>query len=319
MLKPHRILWTLSICLMVAGVHVSGQNYPNKPIRIVTSSAGGGSDFTTRQIAQGISGPLGQPVIVENRPTGLIPGEVVSRSPPDGYTLLLGSNSFWTVTLLRDASYDVVRDFSPITMSTRSPLILVVHPSLPVKSVKELIALAKGRPGELNAAHGGVGGSNHLAGELFNSMAGLKILWIAYKGGSLPVNALLGGEVQMMFVNPLGGMPHVKSGKFRLLAVSSTQPSALAPGAPPITASGVPGYELIAVDGVFAPAKTPEPIINRLNQEIARFLNTPEAKERFFNSGLETVGNSSEQFTAAVKSELARMGKVIKEAGIKAD
>jgi tripartite-type tricarboxylate transporter receptor subunit TctC len=298
---------------------VSGQSYPNKPIRMVTSPIGGGGDFIARQVAQAISGPLGQPVIVENRPSGIILGEILSKAPADGYTLLVGSNSLWWGPLLQTTPYDVARDFSPITMTSRSPLLLVVHPSLPAKSVKELIALGKARAGELNYSTTAIGSSTHLAAELFKSMAGVNIVRISYAGGALPLNALLGGEVQMAFVSPPGGMPHVRSGRFRALAVTSAEPSILVPGVPTIASSGVPGYELIASDGILAPAGTPAAIISRLNQEIVRFLNMAETKERFFNAGVETAGNSPEQFAATMKADMTRLGKVIKDAGIKVE
>jgi tripartite-type tricarboxylate transporter receptor subunit TctC len=213
--------------------------------------------------------------------------------------------------------YDALADFTPVTLTDRSPSVLNVHPSLPVKSVKELIALAKARPGELNYGSSGIGGASHLAGELFKYMAGVNIVWVGYKSGGHATTAVLSGEVQMQISDPNGIAPHVKAGRLRALAVTTLQPSPLVPGLPTVSESGVPGYEAAGLTGVFAPAKTPAAIINRLNQECARLLNQPEVKERLFNLGLEAVGNTSEQFIAIIKSDITRMGKVIKEAGIK--
>jgi len=309
-----------SVGLMVLGAGVvSGQDYPNKPIRIVTAVAGGGSDFTARLIAQGISGPLGQPVVVENRGSGVIQHEYLSRTPPDGYGLLVTGSSFWIFPLLHKVPYDVARDFSPISLLVREVLVVAVHPSLPVKSVKELIALAKARPGELNYGSAAIGSPQNLGVELFKAMAGVNIVHVPYKGDAPAITALISGEVQLVFTDAGLVAPHVKSGKLRGLAVSSAEPSELAPGLPTVAASGLPDYEATAMTGIFAPGKTPRAIIDRLNQEIVRFIKRTEVKEKFFNAGADTVGSSPEQFAATIKSEIARMGKVIKDAGIKAD
>jgi tripartite-type tricarboxylate transporter receptor subunit TctC len=312
----HRIAGLFSIGLLGAGA-AYGQDYPVKPVRIITLAAGGGSDFTSRQISQGIAGPLGQPVVIDNR-TGVQASEAVSKSAPDGYTLLVSGASIWIFPLLQRAPYDV-GDLGPITLISREPNILTVHPSLPVKTVKELIALAKSRPGELNYGAGVVGGPQHLAGELFKSLAGVDIVRIAYKGTAPSLTAQVGGEVQLTFVDAGAVMPHVRSGRLRALAVSSPEPSALAPGLPTVAASGVPGYELVGMTVIMAPAKTPVPIVTRLNQEIVRFLSQPDVKERFLKNGAEIVATSVEQFGAIMKSDIARMSKVIKEAGIKVE
>jgi tripartite-type tricarboxylate transporter receptor subunit TctC len=317
MLLSRSVLGMFSVGLMVLGAGVvSGQAYPNKPIRIVTAAVGGGSDFTSRLIAQGISVPLGQPVIVDNRSVGISAPEIVAKALPDGHTLLFGS--FWIDTLLYKAPYDPVRDFSPITLATRSPNILVVHPSVPVKSVKELIALTKAKPGELNYGSGGPGSTPHLAGELFKAMAGVNIVHIPYKGSGAALLDVIGGQVQLMFATAASAMPQVKGGKLRALAVTSAQPSALAPGLPPVAGS-LPGYEATLILGMFAPAKTPGTIINRLNQEIVRVLNTAEAKEKFLNAAAEIVGSSPAELAGTMKAEMARWGKLIKDTGIKPD
>ena len=195
----------------------------------------------------------------------------------------------------------------------------VLHPTVPATSIKELIALARAKPGALNYSSGGAAGSTHLAVELFKSMAGVNIVHIAYKGGGAATTALFGGEVQMTLMGAGSVMPFVKSGKLKALAVTSAEPSAMAPGLPTVAASGVPGYEAVGLFGLLAPAKTPAAIINRLNQEVVRFVNRPEVKERYLNAGLETVGNSPEQFAAIIRSDMARMSKVIKDADIRAD
>ena len=219
---------------------------------------------------------------------------------------------------LRDkVSYDPVKDFAPITLTTRSPTVLVVNPSVPAHSVKDLIALAKAKPGALNIAVGGSGTASHLATELFKAMAGVNMVVVPYKGSGPVIVALLGGEVLVTFSNAAAVAPHVKSGKLRALAVTSAQRSPLAPELPTVAASGLPGYESMSIYGMLAPAKIPVPIINRLNREIVQFLNQPEVKQKFLSSGVETVGNSPKEFAAAIKSDMSKLGKVIRDAGIR--
>jgi tripartite-type tricarboxylate transporter receptor subunit TctC len=327
MLIPRFVAALVSVCVMMLSTGVAyGQDpstelrtgFPSKPIRIITPGAGSSADIASRLIAQGISGPLAQQVIVDNRPNGVIAADAVAKAPPDGYTLLLAGGSFTIGPLLQNTPFDPVRDFAPITLAVRAPNVLVVHPSLPIKSVKELIALAKARPGELNYASAGSGSSSQLAGELFKSMAGVNIAGVPYKSGTTLMIAVIGGEVQLMFGTGGSVAAHIKSGKLRALAVTSPQPSALTPGLPTVAAT-VPGYEADTTYGIFAPAKTPQAIVNRLNQEIVRLLKSAEAKERLFNSGLEVIASSPEQHAVAMKSEIARLGKVIKDAGIHAE
>ena len=306
----------VAVMMALAAGAVSAQNYPSKTIRIVTSGLGGSNDFLSRLVAQGVSGPLGQPVIVDNR-AGIIALETVAKAPPDGYTLLVIGTNLWIEPLLRaSATWDPVRDFAPITLAERSPQILVVHPSLPVRSVKDLIALAKSRPGELNYGSTAVGNASHLAAELLNVMAGIKIAHIPYKGTAQAFNDLIGGQVQLVFGNPVASLPHAKSGRVRALAVTSPKPSALAPGLPTMAAT-LPGYEAAGTTSILAPAKTPTAVINRLHQEFVRYLTSADAKERFLNTGLEPYGSSPEELAAIMNSEMARMGKVIKAAGIR--
>ena len=319
MLGMRTVFSVFFIGMMVLGTGVvSGQTYPSKPIRIVTGSVGSSGDFTARLIAHGLSGPLGQQVIVENRAAGLILITTAAKAPPDGYTLLLYTNGLWITPLIENVPWDPVQDFLPIILTSRTPGIVVVHPSLPVKSVKELIALAKAKPGELNYAAAGVGGATHLSVELFKAMAGVDIAYIPYKGSGLAIIDLISGQVQLMFATAGSVTQHIKSGRLKALAVTSARPSELVPGLPTVAAGGVPGYESVSIFGAFAPARTPAPIINRLNQEILLLLNRAEVKEKFLNAGVETVGSSPEQFAATIKSEVARLGKVIKDAGIRA-
>ena len=306
------------IMLLWAGV-ASGQGYPSQPIRFVTSGAGGGNDKIARELGQAIAGSLGQPVTVENHQGGIAPGEIVSRAPPDGHTLLIYNNTLWIGPLLQAASYDAVRDFAPISELARTPNMLVVSADSPAKSVAELIALARARPGELKYGASGTGAGNHLAGELFGAMAGVKIVPVNYKGIGGAVKDLLAGELHLMFPTAVTGVPHVKAGKLRALGVTSAMPSALLPGVPAVAASGLPGYEAITIFSAFAPAATPRAVIARLNEEIVRFLTRAEVKEKLFNAGMETVGGTPGQLAATVKSEITRMGKVIKNANIRVE
>jgi len=303
---------------MSAGI-ASSQNYPSKSVRLVTAEVGAAGDLVARSIAPGLSERFSQPVVVENRGgSGVIPIQTVAKSQPDGYTLLVFGTALWLLPFIQDVSYSV-RDLAPVTLAVTTPLLLVVHPSLPVKSVKELIALAKARPGTLNYASGIAGSATHLPAELFKSMAGVDIVRVAYKGGGPALTAILGGEAQVMFATSSGAGPHVGSGRLRALAVTSAQPSALFPGLPTVAASGLPGYDAASIMCVFAPARTPPALIGRLNQEITRVLNKPEVKERFVRAGSEVVASSPGELAAAIKADMARMGKVIKAAGIRAE
>lgn len=312
---------SLALSLLVCtGEALPSSDYPTRPIRIVTSAVGSSVDFTARLIAQGITDRLGQPVIVDNRASsGVIPGQTVSRAQPDGYTLLIDGSTFWFGSLLQKTPYDPIADFAPVTLATRAPNILVVHPAVPTKSVTELIALAKARPGELNFATSVIGGASHLSAELFKHMSGVDIVHIPYRGAGAAITNLIAGEVQIMFATAAASVGHVKSGRLRALAVTSAEPSPVLPGVPTVAASGLPGYESVSMNGVFVPAKTPNAIVQRLNHEITRFLHSTAAKEQFLKAGTETVGNEPAAFKSIIKSEMARMGKVIKDAGIRID
>ena len=314
----HRLIETIVTGLLLLGAGAAPcQEYPTRPIRFVTSGVGGGNDRIAHEIAQAIAGPLGQPVTVENHAGGITPGEVVAKAPADGHTVLVYNNTLWIGPLLQDAKYDAVRDFAPISELARTPNVLVVNATSPAKSVVELIALAKSRPGELRYGASGTGAGNHLAGELFGSMAGVKIVPVNYKGIGGAIRDLMEDKLQLMFPTAVSGAPQVKAGKLRALGVTSAAPSALLPGVPPVAASGLPGYEAITLFCAFAPAATPPAIVGRLNQEMVRYLTRADVKERLFGAGMETVAGSPGQLAATMKAELIRMGKVIKDAGIR--
>lgn len=296
----------------------SAQTFPTKPMRIVTGGAGGGNDIAARLIAEGLTASLGQQVIVENRASGFAPGETVARAAPDGYTIVLSGRSHWMapLTVTVKAPYDPVKDFAPITVPAETPNVLAVHPSLPVKSVRDLIVLAKSRPGELNYGASGQGSGPHLAAELFKSMAGINIVHVNYRAMGSVYTDLMAGQVHVAFGSAPGIMPHVKSGRLKGLAVSSAQPSALAPGLPPIATTGLPGYDFTSPFGIFAPADTPRTIVTRLHDEIVRVLNTAAVKEKLFRAGLDVVGSTPEQLAAMVRSEMEKLGKLVKEPGV---
>lgn len=304
-----------AFCLLSLGA--VAQDFPNRPVRIVTSEVGGGNDIQARMIARGLTSALDQQVIVENRPSGVIPGEIVSRASPNGYTLLLYNNTLWTGPLIQKTPYDMTRDFAPVTTATISPNVLVVNPASPANSVAELVALAKSNPGGLNYASSGTGATNHLAAELFKTMAGIDIVRIGYKGAGPGLNDLIANQIQVMFPTAGAAAPHVKAGRVKALAVTSAERSSIAPQLPTIAASGLPGYESLAIYGIFAPAGTPRALVNRLNGEIVKVLGSADVKEKFFSMGMEAVGGTPEQLAARVRADSIRMGKVIRDAGIK--
>ena len=295
---------------------VSSQDYPSRPIRMVTSAAGGGTDFVARIVAQGLGDALGQQVIVDNRPS-IFHGYYLPTAAPDGYSLLMAGESIWIVPLLQKMPYDPIRDLNPVALVTTSPNVLVVHPTVPVKSTKELIDLAKSKPGELNYGTTTPGASAHLAGSMFMSMAGVKFQEIPHSGSGPLLNTLLGGQgVHLGFISIASVMPHVKSGRLRGLAVTSPKASPLFPGLPTV-AEVVPGYELAGSTSVMAPPKTPTAIINRLNREVVRFVNSPAVKEKMFNGGNDVATGSPEDLRNHIRNEITRLTKVIKDANIR--
>ncbi len=321
MLSQRLTVSSLLLCMsQVAGI-AQGQNYPTKPVRIVTSEVGGGNDFAARLIAPGLSASLNQQIVIDNRggASGMIAGDAVVKAAPDGYTLLLYSGTIWLVPLLQASPLDPAKDFLPITLAVSSPTILVVHPSLPVKSVRDLIGLAKAKPGELNYASVGTASGSHLSAELFRTMAGINITRIQYKGSAPALNDLLGGHTQLTFGTAGSTAPHARSGRLKALAVSTAQPSEVFPGLPTIAGSGVPGYEFRNTYSVFAPLGTPSTVVNLLHQNIVQVLKRPDIKEKFLKSGVEIVASTPEQLASAIKADISSMGKVIREAGIRAD
>ena len=298
----------------------NAQPFPSKPIRMIASGVGGAGDFTARLVANDLGPLLGQQVIVDNRPGGLVPGEIVAKATPDGHTIMLVGIVIWLSPFMRSSMpFDPVRDFTPVTLAVTVPNVLVVHPSLGVTSVPELVALAKQKPGVLNYATSGSGNSNHIAGELFKAMAGVDLVRINYRGAAMALNDVLSGRVEVMFATATAAAPHVAGRKLVALAVTSAQRSALVPGLPTVAESGLAGYQSGSTLGVFAPARTPNAIIARLNREVVQVLNAPSARDRFFKAGIEVVASSPAEFAAAIREDMARSGKVIRAAGIRTD
>jgi tripartite-type tricarboxylate transporter receptor subunit TctC len=309
--------------LLAAGVPglAWAQETPGKARRIVTLEAGGGNDNVARLLARGMALDGSGRVLVENRggASGVVAVETVIKAAPDGLTLLSISGSLWTLPLMQTVPYDPVQDLVAVALAVSSPNLLVVNPALPVRTVRQLITLARARPGALNYSTAGAGSSGHLSAELFKAMAGVDIVRVAYKGGAAAMTDLISGQVQISFTSTGSAGAHVRSGRLRALALTSAKPSALFPGVPSIATEGLPGYELISTYGVFAPAKTPASIVERLNQDVVRALSAAEIRERFFAAGAEVVASSSQEFAAVIRSDMQRLGKMIREARIRSD
>lgn len=297
--------------------------YPTRPIRfIVPYVPGGGVDFVGRTVALKLAETWNHTVLVDNRPGGgtNIGSELVARAAPDGHTLLVGGvpNSV-NMTLYKKLPYDVIRDFAPISQLTTAPNILVVHPSVPAKTVKELIALAKVRKGQLTYASAGFGSSNHLSGELFKIMAGVDIVHVPYKGGGAAVTDLIAGQVSMYFGTTPSSVPHVRSGKLRAIAMTSAKRSPIVPDVPTIAESGLPGYEQSAWHGLLAPAATPPAILSKLSTEVIRILRLPEMHERLATQGVDVVASTPAEFAAFIRQDVAKYAKLVKAADIRVD
>jgi len=299
------------------------QPYPVKPIRlIVPTSPGGGVDLTGRVLAKALIGIIGQSVVVENRPgVGGIPGsEFVAKAAPDGYTLLVASSSHVVnPSLYRKLPYDSIKDFSTISMVTRTPSVLVVHPSVPVKSVKELISLLKTHPGKLNYASAGAGQASHLAGERFKVIAGVNMVHVPYKGTGPAVVGLLGGEVDLQFASLSSVLAHVKSGRLRALGMATTKRSSVMPELVTIAEAGVPGYEAGSWQGILAPAGVSREIIAQLNRAIVQSIEAPDMQDTMRREGSDPAGNRPEEFTAFITAEIQKWAEVVRSAGIKAE
>jgi len=314
--------WVVAIAVAVAG-SAFAQSYPSKPVRIIVPfGAGGPADIYARVIAQRIAAPLGQQVIVEDRPGAgsAIGSDVVAKSPPDGYTLLMISNTHTiNETLNPKLPYNLLRDFAPITQVNVMPNVLVVSPTSPVNSVKELVALAKSKPGKLNYASSGPGTPYHLAAELFKAMTDTDIVHIPHKASGEARASVLGGQVDMMFDSLPTTVQQIKGGKLKGLAITSTKRSALLPNLPTVSEAGVPGYEADLWLGLVAPAGTPAPIINRLHDETVKVLRSPEVLESFRQQGVEPAATTPAQFAAFLKNEVERWGKVVKFSGARVE
>lgn len=318
-----RVSWTLAV-IAVMGVMLApslpakAQDFPSKPVRIVASQAGGGGDFVARVIAQHMTKSIGQQVVVDNRGGGVIAGEMVMKAPPDGHTMLLYGNTFWLLPLMRaHMPYDPHRDFLPVSMTTRAVNVLVVHPSLPVKSLKDLLALARSRPGELNYASAAPGTINHLAAELMRYIARVNIVRVSFRGSASALTSVISGETQLMFAPSAAVKPQIQAHRVVPLAVSTQERSSIYPELPTAAEAGLPGFEAASVHGVFVPAGTPAAIVARLQREIRQALMQPDSKQRLARVGVDPIGSTSNEFKAFIDAEVTRMGKVIREAGIR--
>jgi tripartite-type tricarboxylate transporter receptor subunit TctC len=311
-----------SIGMLLIGGNAASQTYPAKPIRfLVGFPPGGTNDIVARIVAPKLSEYLGQQVVVENRggANTAIASEMAARSAPDGYTLMLNGPGHATNPSLIKLNFDSIKDFAFITLLAESQNLLVVHPSLPVKNVKELIALSKKRPGEINYGSSGSGTTVHLSAELFQYMTGAKWVHVPYRGGGPGVVALLSGEVSLYFGNVPTVIRQARAGKLRALAVTGAKRLSFDPDIPTIAEAGVPGYEVTNFFGMSAPAKTPRAILERLHSETVRALKSPDVRDKLVGLGADPVGNTMEQYAAFMQNEIAKWAKVIKAAGIKAD
>jgi tripartite-type tricarboxylate transporter receptor subunit TctC len=311
---------TIAVGALAGASGGHAQSYPTKPIRLIVPLApGGGNDTIARLVAQEISGPLGQQVVVENRPGagGLVGTEAAAKAAPDGYTLLLGNVAGLTIipSVRKKTPYDSLKDFQPVSLVATAPLLVVVHPSLPVKSVKDLVALAKARPGQLNFASNGLGSSTHFATEMFMLMTSTRMVHVPYKGLSLAMTDLLSGQVQLMFSSAVAMLPHVKAGRLRAIAMTGAKRSTVIADIPTVSEAGVREYEAGSWYGILAPAGTPTAIIERLNREIVAATKSPRIQERLVGEAVIPVGGSPDEFSAHIRKELARMARVVKESG----
>ncbi len=300
---------------------IAQQDYPTRPLRLIVPTApGGGTDFTARTIAQKLGEAIGQTVIVDNRPgaAGNIGVDIAAKASPDGYTLVMPITSFPINPHLYDKlPFDTVTDFTPIVLAASAPLLLVLNPAVPAKSVSELIAVAKSKPGQLNYANSGNGTTAHLAGELFKKMAGVNLVSVPYKGGGPAVIDLIAGQVQVYFSTIPAALAQVQAGRLRGIAVTATRRVPLIPEVPTAAESGLPGFEVIGWFGLFAPAATPKPIIARLNTEINAVLKLAETQKRFSGDGLVPGGGTPEELGNFLRAEVAKWGALIRDAGLK--
>jgi tripartite-type tricarboxylate transporter receptor subunit TctC len=320
--KPWLCGWALLAATFASAVPAA--EYPDKSIRLIVPAApGGGADFVARIVGTKLTESMGQTVVVDNRAgaSGTIAAESTAKAPADGHTLLMGQSTSVVIApqLYTKLGYDTLRDLIPVTLVARVPNILVVHPSVAATSVKELIALAKARPDLLNFGSAGNGAPSHLAGEMFKTTAGVAMVHVPYKGAGLAVNALLAGEIQVMFAPSVAVLPQVKAGRLRALAVTSAARSSAVPELPTLAESGLPGYDISSWFGLFAPASTPAPVVEKIYRETAKALLSPDVRERFSREGAEPVASTPVEFGAYVRSEFSKYAKLVKDMGIKAD
>ena len=298
------------------------ESYPTRAVRVIVPLApGGGNDAAARIVAHKLAEAVGQQVIVDNRPGGgsVIASDIVAKSAPDGYTLYLVSTSFTVAPALHQSlPFDSLRDFAPITRIAIAPGALIIHRSLPIGSVRDLIALARARPGQITFGSAGLGTASHLGGELFNLLAGVKMLHVPYKGSALATTAVLSGETAVAFTNPTASMPHIKAGRLRMIAVTTAQRWPLLPEIPTIAEAGVPGYEILIWNGLVAPAATPQPIITRLHHELTRIMKAPEVIDLLAGDGSRPLIESPPAFAAFLKYEMTKWIRVVRQAGITA-
>ena len=300
------------------------QTYPAKPIRIIIAQApGSATDVVARTLSNRLQEALGQPLVVDARPGagGTLGTDIAAKAPPDGYNLFMANNSTHgsNPALYAKLPYDAVRDFAPIIFAAATPYVLSVHPSMPVTTAKQLIALAKARPGQINYASAGNGSTHHLSGELMKSMAGIDIVHVPYKGTTPALAGLLGGEVSIMFATVTGVQPHVKAGRIKALAVTTPKRSEMMAGVPTMSEAALPGFEMLSWFGLLAPAATPRAIVTRLNTDTAKVLAMPEVRTALQAQGLETRGGTPEQFGDYIKGEITKITKIAKAAGVKAE
>jgi tripartite-type tricarboxylate transporter receptor subunit TctC len=323
MMRLLAIAITLCTALALASTQSAAQNYPSRPVRIVVPfPPGGTSDILARTIGARLQGPLGQPVVVENRPGagGNIAGDAVAKAAPDGYTLLMGTSSLAiSKSLYKKLSYDLLTDFAPITQAVNYTNLLVVHPSTGFSSVADLLAAARARPGTLVYGTAGNGTPPHMTGELFKAYTGVDITHVPYKGGAPAIADLIAGQIPIMFDNVPPLLPHVRSGRIKALALTSLQRIAVLPDVPTLHELGLKDFDAVGWNGLLAPAGTPRPIVNRIHDEVIRVLRIPEVREGLTSQGADIVGNSPDEFTAWIRTEVKKWGEVVQRSGAKVD
>lgn len=317
---PVHLLLTLTAALVVSAP-ASAQNYPVRPVRVVVPfAAGGNTDITARAIGAKLAEVFGQQIVVENRPGGAtnIGTELVAKAPADGYTMLMGgATNAINMSTQAKPPYDTLRDFAPVILCVKGANVLSLHPSVPAKNLKELIALAKARPGQLNFASSGLGSSNQMAGELFKVMANINIVHVPYKGNAPAITDTVGGHVEMMFSGVPAVVPHIQSGRLRAVAIGSLKRFPAIPEVPTFDESGVKGYEATTWFGLMAPVRTPKDIVARWNSEVGKILASPDLRGRFINDGLEPMGGTQGEFERFIRTEIEKYAKVVKAVGLK--